>query len=67
MSKIILCGECKKFAYEDAEGYGICMNDKAVYRCSDQCHITKCKAWHTTILTYVATSNAQSGSTAKGI
>ena len=44
MSKIILCGECKKFAYEDAEGYGICMKDKAVYRCSDKCHITKCKA-----------------------
>ena len=29
----------KKFADEDAEGHGICMKDKAVYRCSDLCHI----------------------------
>ena len=44
MSKTIYCGECETFAYEDAEGYGICMKDKAVYRGHDQRNITKCKA-----------------------
>ena len=24
MSKTIYCGECEKFAYEDADGYGVC-------------------------------------------
>ena len=44
MGKIKHCGECKKFLYEDIEGYGICGKTNEEYRCSDQCHITKCKA-----------------------
>ena len=25
MSKILYCGECDKFAYEDVNGYGVCI------------------------------------------
>ena len=25
MQKIIYCGECDKFAYEDVNGYGFCL------------------------------------------
>ena len=43
MSKIILCGECKKFAYEDVNGYGICIKNNYECHCSDKCHITQGK------------------------
>lgn len=37
---ITFCGECDKFAYEDADGYGVCTKNNDVCRCSDKCHIT---------------------------
>ena len=40
MSKIIYCGECDKFAYEDTDGYGVCTKKDDECRCSDKCHIT---------------------------
>ena len=40
MSKTIYCGECEKFAYEDADGYGVCTKNDDECRCSDKCHIT---------------------------
>ena len=40
MGKIKHCGECKKFAYEDAEGYGFCGKNNEVCYCGDKCHIT---------------------------
>ena len=41
MSKIKHCGECKKFLYEDIEGYGYCgKKDNEVCYCGDKCHIT---------------------------
>ena len=43
-SKTKYCGECEKFLYEDIDGYGICGKNNEECRCSDQCHITKCKA-----------------------
>ena len=39
MSKIIYCGECDKFAYEDTDGYGFCLKTNMECRCSDKCHI----------------------------
>lgn len=38
-NKIIYCGECEKFLYEDTDGYGICDKTKEVCRCSDKCHL----------------------------
>ena len=40
MSRTICCGECKKFLYEDIEGYGICDKNNEVCYCGDECHIT---------------------------
>ena len=39
MSKTIYCGECDKFAYEDVNGYGVCIKNNDECRCSDKCHI----------------------------
>ena len=38
--KVIYCGECEKFLYEDTDGFGICGKTKEECRCSDKCHIT---------------------------
>ena len=43
MSKTMCCGECKKFLYEDIEGYGICDKNNEVCYCGDKCHITQGK------------------------
>ena len=39
-NKVIYCGECEKFLYEDINGYGICGKTKEVCYCGDKCHIT---------------------------
>ena len=39
-NKVIYCGECEKFLYEDTYGYGICGKTKEECRCSDKCHLT---------------------------
>ena len=39
-NKVIYCGECEKFLYEDIEGYGVCDKTNEVCRCSDKCHLT---------------------------
>ena len=39
-NKVIHCGECEKFAYEDTDGFGICGKTNEECRCSDKCHIT---------------------------
>ena len=39
-NKVIYCGECEVFLYEDINGYGICGKTKEECRCSDKCHIT---------------------------
>ena len=38
--KVIYCGECEKFHYEDIEGYGVCDKTNEVCRCSDKRHLT---------------------------
>ena len=38
--KVIYCGECEKFLYEDTDGFGICGKTKDECRCSDKCHLT---------------------------
>ena len=38
--KVIYCGECEKFLYEDTDGFGICGKTKEVCYCGDKCHIT---------------------------
>ena len=40
-NKVIYCGECEKFLYEDTDGFGICgkKNNEVCY-CGDKCHIT---------------------------
>ena len=38
--KVIYCGECEKFLYEDTDGFGICGKTKEECRCSDKCHLT---------------------------
>ena len=39
-NKVIYCGECEKFLYEDTDGFGICgkKNNEECY-CGDKCHI----------------------------
>ena len=37
--KVIYCGECEKFLYEDTDGFGICGKTNEECRCSDKCHI----------------------------
>ena len=39
-NKVIYCGECEKFLYEDTDGFGICGKTKEVCYCGDKCHIT---------------------------
>ena len=38
--KVIYCGECEKFLYEDTDGFGICGETNEECRCSDKCHLT---------------------------
>ena len=42
MSKIIYCGECEKFLYEDINGYGygVCGKTGEGCCCCDKCHLT---------------------------
>ena len=35
MSKIIYCGECEKFLYEDTDGFGRCGKTKEVCYCGE--------------------------------
>ena len=37
--KVIYCGECEKFLYEDTDGYGFCLKSDDLCRCSDKCHL----------------------------
>ena len=39
-NKVIYCGECEKFLYEDINGYGICGETNEECYCGDKCHIT---------------------------
>ena len=39
MAKTTYCGECKKFPYEDTDGFGICGKTNEECRCSDKCHL----------------------------
>ena len=39
-NKVIYCGECEKFLYEDTDGFGVCDKTKEECRCSDKCHLT---------------------------
>ena len=39
-NKVIYCGECDKFLYEDIDGFGICGKTDEECRCSDKCHLT---------------------------
>ena len=38
--KIIHCGECEKFLYEDTDGFGICGKTNEECYCGDKCHLT---------------------------
>ena len=38
-NKVIYCGECEKFLYEDTDGFGICGETNEECRCSDKCHL----------------------------
>ena len=43
VKKVIYCGECEKFLYEDIDGFGVCDKTNEECRCSDKCHlINKC-------------------------
>ena len=37
--KIIHCGECDKFLYEDTDGFGICGETNEECYCGDKCHL----------------------------
>ncbi len=41
--KVIYCGECEKFLYEDTDGFGFCGKINEECRCSDKCHLTNGK------------------------
>ena len=38
-NKVIYCGECEKFLYEDINGYGVCGKTNEECYCGDKCHI----------------------------
>ena len=38
-NKVIYCGECDNFLYEDTDGYGFCLKSDDLCRCSDKCHL----------------------------
>ena len=38
--KVIYCGECEKFLYEDINGYGVCGKTNEECCCGDLCHLT---------------------------
>ena len=38
-NKVIYRGDCKKFFYEDTDGFGICGKTNEECRCSDKCHL----------------------------
>ena len=38
--KVIYCGECEKFLYEDTDGFGICGKTNEECCCCDKCHLT---------------------------
>ena len=37
--KVIYCGECEKFLYEDTDGFGVCGKTKEICYCGDKCHL----------------------------
>ena len=39
-NKVIYCGECEKFLYEDINGYGVCGKTNEECCCCDKCHLT---------------------------
>ena len=39
-NKVICCGECEKFLYEDTDGFGICEKTNEECYCGDKCHLT---------------------------
>ena len=39
-NKVIYCGECKVFLYEDINGYGVCGKTNEECCCCDKCHLT---------------------------
>lgn len=45
-NKIIYCGECEKFEYDDIDGSGKCFYG-AKCHCDDLCHLTHGKAMST--------------------
>ena len=38
-NKLIYCGECEKFLYEDTDGFGVCGKTSEVCYCGDKCHL----------------------------
>ena len=38
-NKVIYCGECEKFLYEDINGFGVCGETNEECYCGDKCHI----------------------------
>ena len=39
-NKVIYCGECEKFLYEDINGFGVCCKTNEECYCGDKCHLT---------------------------
>lgn len=37
------CGECRKFKFEDIDGWGVCSKLQRYSHCSDQCRVTETK------------------------
>ena len=38
-NKVIYCGECEKFLYEDTDGFGVCGKTNEECYCGDKCHL----------------------------
>ena len=38
-NKVIYCGECDNFLYEDTDGYDICGETNEECYCGDKCHL----------------------------
>ena len=38
-NKVIYCGECEKFLYEDTDGFGVCGETNEECYCGDKCDL----------------------------
>lgn len=56
-NKVIYCGECEKFLYEDTDGFGVCGKTNEECYCGDKCHLTHGKPRQENLMTHSIARN----------